>query len=78
MQQAITGEWNCDRTILRFKLFNVKVVEKKNALMNKYDTNNFVKWLYLFLLLNSLHIKRDNFSVLSGRKIASKSIYPIL
>ena len=29
MQQTITGEWNCDRTILRFKLFNVKVVEKK-------------------------------------------------
>ena len=29
VQQAVTEEWSCDRTILRFKLFNVKVVEKK-------------------------------------------------
>ena len=72
IQNTTTGERNSDETIFLFKLFRV---EKKqtNSSIDKYDANLLI-WK-IFLLQNSIYLKHDNFSGLSGRKrICSKTL----
>ena len=71
IQNTTTGERNSDETIFLFKLFRVE--KKKNSSIDKYDANLLI-WKIL-LLQNSIYLKHDNFSGLSGRMcICSKTL----